>query len=121
MSGQSKAPGRGLAHQAVAAAVRELIATAPGSLQEIGQRMRPPRGRQRLWEWQTEKRLPQLGDLEALLEACTPVGLPEHERRQRFERLRRLHAAAKAEAASIPAAASNAAAAAAGSRTSAGA
>src|SRR4051794_13835496 len=76
-------------------AVRAVVAGAPGSLQEVGQRMRPPRHRQRISEWQTGQRLPQIGDLEALARACTPRSLPQEQWNQLWSRLRRLHTAAE--------------------------
>src|SRR4051794_26503071 len=87
--------GWGPARQALADAARDLAAAAPDSLDAIGKRMRPPRSRQRLSEWQKGQRLPQLGDLEALLRACAPANLAEHELRRLWARLHRLHAAAQ--------------------------
>ena len=85
------------ARQALAEAVRGLVAAAPGTLTEIGARMRPPRNRQRISEWQTGERLPQVGDLEALARACTPGSIATGQWNRRWESLRRLYTAAQAE------------------------
>jgi hypothetical protein len=119
-SGGSR-PGRGPARQALAAAVRELADAAEGSLGEIGKRMRPQRARQRISEWQTGARLPQLEELKAFARACIPAGRPEGERRRLGYRLHILHAAAQAERSSAPGQASDTASPATGAGTGSGA
>jgi len=89
--------GRGSARQALADAVLEIV-TGAGTLEQIGQRMRPARARQRISEWRRGTHLPQEGDLENLVRACAESrGADESWSESQLRRFRALLAQARNE------------------------